>query len=69
MLIQRKRATNSPIHHVDIGIPDDENDSDENEKKMKVIILSLALDYTKSSVAAPIFLTALSELRVSMVSS
>lgn len=68
-MIQRKRATNSPIRHVDIGNPDDENDSDENEKKMKVIIFSLTLDYTKSSVAAPIFLTTLSELRVGMVSS
>ncbi|XP_044985054.1 uncharacterized protein LOC123452467 [Hordeum vulgare subsp. vulgare] len=35
MEIAKKRATNSPIDHVGIGIPDDENDSDENEKKMK----------------------------------
>ncbi|KAI4985156.1 hypothetical protein ZWY2020_017786 [Hordeum vulgare] len=35
MEIAKKRATNSPIDHVGIGIPDDENDSDENGKKMK----------------------------------
>ncbi|KAI4985168.1 hypothetical protein ZWY2020_017798 [Hordeum vulgare] len=45
----RKRATNSPIHHVDIGIPDDENDSDENEKKMKMVIKRIKTMFKKAT--------------------
>ncbi|KAI4985155.1 hypothetical protein ZWY2020_017785 [Hordeum vulgare] len=46
---KRKRATNSPIHHVDIGIPDDENDSDENEKKMKMVIKRIKTMFKKAT--------------------
>lgn len=67
LLIQRMRAVNGQIHF--IGIPDDENGSDENEKKMKVIIFSLTLDYTKSSIAPLFFLTAMFVFRVDVVSS